>query len=255
MNATASARIRCAADVLLDARSRQRRASALPDLAAPRTAGEAYAIQDTIVEALGPVAGWKVGAKSATAKPTCAPLCRAWLVPSPASFAAASVSLNGIEAELAFTLSRDLPHRRERYTAAELAASIAAVHPAIEVVESRYTDFRAMNPLSLLADFLSHGALVVGPGISLPAGFDVATQTVELDIDDARAATAVGSNPAGDPFRLLAWLAGHVAARRGGLRAGDIVTTGSWTGLRFVPNGAQVTARFPGIGEARAGLG
>lgn len=240
-----------AARPLLDARAHGRRLPTLPDDATPRTADDAYAIQDAIVAATGAIGGWKVGAKTRTAQPTCAPLCRAWLVQSPACFAATAFSLYGIESELAFTLARDLPPRREHYREADLVASIASIHPAIEIVESRYTDFRAVDPLSLLADFLSHGALVVGPGVAVPLHFDVSHQGVELDVDGERVIASVDSNPAGNPFRLLAWLANHVAERRGGLRSGDIVTTGSWTGLRFAPPRAAVTARFDGIGEAR----
>ena len=39
--------------------------------------------------------------------------------------------------------------------------------------------------------------------------------------------------------------------RYGGLRAGDVITTGAWTGMHFVDPGAEIVARFPGIGEAR----
>jgi 2-keto-4-pentenoate hydratase len=51
---------------------------------------------------------------------------------------------------------------------------------------------------------------------------------------------------------LLTWLANHTNVRSGGLRRGDIVTTGSWTGLRFVASGARVEAAFPGIGGVDA---
>ncbi len=45
---------------------------------------------------------------------------------------------------------------------------------------------------------------------------------------------AAGGNPAGDPLRLVTWLANHGAHRGRPLRAGDIVAMGSCTGLRFV---------------------
>ncbi len=61
---------------------------------------------------------------------------------------------------------------------------------------------------------------------------------------------AVGGNPAGHPKRLLAWLAGHAASRGKPLKKGDIVTTGSHTGITIAPLGARVTARFEGLGEA-----
>ena len=59
------------------------------------------------LQRLAPIGGWKVGAKSASAEPTCAPLPATLILRSPQRFAAGRFAVNGIEAELAFTLSRD----------------------------------------------------------------------------------------------------------------------------------------------------
>jgi 2-keto-4-pentenoate hydratase len=248
---TIDPRTQRAAQLLLDARATGKRLPELPADARPRSAGEAYAVQDAIVRAVGPIAAWKVGARSPSDEPACAPICAPWLVRSPARFAAGTFALNGVEAELAFTLARDLPPRASPYTGGDVAAAIASVHAAIEVVESRYADFRAVDAPSLLAVCASHGARGGGAGTPLPASFDVRAQAVELDVDGASAVRDRDSNAAGEPLRLLAWLANHAAARVGGLRKGAVVTTGTWTGLTLVPQGAPVCARFPGIGEAR----
>jgi 2-keto-4-pentenoate hydratase len=42
----------------------------------------------------------------------------------------------------------------------------------------------------------------------------------------------------------------HCAKRGLGLHAGDVITTGAWTGLEMAKIGDEVTAKFPGIGEA-----
>ena len=57
-------------------------------------------------------------------------------------------------------------------------------------------------------------------------------------------------NPAGDPLRLLTWLANEGARSLGGLRAGQWVTTGSCTGTVLVAPGARVMAKLGGIGCA-----
>src|SRR5207248_10803606 len=84
--------------------------------------------------------------------------------PSPASFAAGELRLIGIEAEIAFRLGRDLPARAAVYDRAEVTAG-AALHPAIEVVDSRYADFRSLDRLSILADNFSNGGLGYGPAV------------------------------------------------------------------------------------------
>ncbi len=57
-------------------------------------------------------------------------------------------------------------------------------------------------------------------------------------------------NPAGDPLRLLVWLANEGARSLGGLRAGQWVTTGSCTGTVLVAPGTVVGADFPDLGCA-----
>jgi 2-keto-4-pentenoate hydratase len=241
-------RVGRAAQLLLEARRTKRRLVVLPDDACPQSTLEAYAIQDAVLESMGVLGGWKVGAKSASAEPTCAPLPAALILHSPQRFAAGAFALNGIEAELAFTLSRDLPPRAEPYVETEMMAAVECVHPAIEVVDSRFLDLAEPDAFSLLADFQSNGALVLGTGVAMPEVFAAGRQSVHLDVDGVRIVDAQGSNPAGSITRLLAWLANHAAVRRGGLRRAEVVTTGSWTGMRFVAAGARVAAAFPGIG-------
>jgi len=243
-----------AAEFLLAARHSGQRPAALPENMRPRTVGDAYAIQDAVAAKLGAIGGWKVGAKNASAEPTCAPLPATLILRSPQRFAAGRFAHNGVEAELAFTLSHDLPPRPKPYRVADLEAAVATVHAAIEIVDSRFVDLNGVDALSLLADFQSNGALVVGNGVALPQAFQSSTQQVTLEIDGKRVVESRGSNPAGDVLCLLAWLANHATARCGGLRRGDIVTTGSWTGMRFVASGTRVEAAFAGIGGADVGF-
>jgi 2-keto-4-pentenoate hydratase len=48
------------------------------------------------------------------------------------------------------------------------------------------------------------------------------------------------------------WLANHCAARGLGLAAGQVVTTGSFTGMQFAPAGAQVRGEIDGLGAVEA---
>ena len=80
-------------------------------------------------------------------------------------------------------------------------------------------------------------------------GIDPLRQTVRLTLDGALRHEGVGGNSAGDNVRLLVWMANHGARSLGGLRAGQIVTTGSCSGTDFVEPGTRVRAEFPGIGS------
>jgi 2-keto-4-pentenoate hydratase len=242
------------ARLLLAARESGSGIAALAPELVPATADEAYAVQDIVAARLGRIAGWKVGAPSPSAEPNCAPLFADLVAASPARWRAARFPLGGIEGELAFRFGHDLPPRAKPYSEDEVWQAVATLHPAIELVQSRFADFRAAEKLALLADFVSNGAFCYGAALADWRRVDFRRQSARLTIDGKEAASAVGGNAAGHPKRLLAWLANHRARRGRGLAAGDIVTTGSHTGLAFIAAGATATVQFAGIGEANLKL-
>ncbi len=236
-----------AANVLVEAWRTRTRVPGLPDGCRPVTVEEAYAIQAAVARAMGGVAGWKTGASSPTAEPSRAPLLAGLVSLGPVTFAAGAFHLLGIEAEIAFRVGRDLLPRLVPYSRAEVLAALDTLHPAIEVVDSRFRDREAVDELSRVADNQSNGHLVYGAPVADWRPVDLTRQPVRLTVDGAVVAEAIGGNTGGDPLRGVEWLANHLAARGGGLRAGEIVTTGSCTGLLFVKPGAVVVAEFPGL--------
>lgn len=242
------------ARLLLEARDSGRRIAALPPELIPVTAAAAYEVQALVAARLGSIAGWKVGAASPTAEITCAPLFASLVAASPARFPARQFPLGGIEGELAFQLGRALPPRAEAYGEDEVWAAVATLHPAIELVNSRYTDVRSSDKRALLADNQANGAFCYGAGLEDWRHVDFLNQPARLEIDGKEAASAVGGSAAGHPKQLLARLANHCAERQLGLAAGIIITTGTHTGLVLAAPGATATVRFSGIGKASVTL-
>jgi len=222
----------------------------LPAKIAPQDLAGAYAVQDAVMQDLGPIGGWKVGARGPDAVPNCAPLPRQLIFAQGDGIPAELLRLRGVEAEIGFKLGDDLPPRGKPYEIADVAKSVESVHPTLEIVESRYVDFRTVEPLSVLADSNSNGALIVGPAVAVPArnAERFALLNVSLRFDGMEKVRALGGNPAVDLLRLLAWLANHAGERCGGLKRGDIVTTGSHTGMQFASAGTRVEADFVGLG-------
>ena len=226
----------------------------------PRDAAEAYAVQDAVVRARGPIAGWKVGAASSQAQPARAALSRAsvWVAAAgePVLLAASGFAVMGVEAEWVYELRADLPARATPYSAAEVLAAVVSVRAAIEVCDTRFAAWAQQGAWSRLADQACHGALIVGSGTADVAAVQPLAQGVSLSVNGAVAVQhATWSNPAGDPLRLLTWLANEGARSLGGLCAGQWVTTGSCTGTVLVAPGTVVVADFPGLGRAELQLG
>ena len=235
------------ANLLLDARRRQMPIEELPAELRPMTIAEAYAMQDMIAAAYGEVGGWKVGAPTAEAEPNFAPM--------PAAFVAASGAVlrgrryRGLEAEVAFRLGSDLPVRSSGYARSEVLDAVASCHPAIEVLESGLVDPTKVGRLSMLGDLQMHGGFVYGPAIADWRSIDFGSERVTLALDGSIRADKTGSNTSGDLLRLLPYLANEGAARTGGLRAGQWVTTGSWTGNLQAIARSSVDVTFSSLGR------
>jgi 2-keto-4-pentenoate hydratase len=215
----------------------------------PTDAAEAYAIQALIQSHLGPIGGWKVG--HGPRGFTCAPMPASHVMASPAQVPQHECPDRGVEAEIAVRIVHDLPPRPEPYTTDDILAAIATAHPAIELLQSRYTDVTAVDPLTNLADSLSHYGFVWGDAIPGWQSIDLATETVAVQVNGAEIKRCTG-NPAGDMLPLVVWLANHGAHWAGGLKAGQFVTTGSWTAKDFVPAGATVKMVFDHCGAVEA---
>lgn len=226
-------------------------AAAIPhrDAQAP-DAEAAYAVQDATLAALGPAGGWKVGAKGPAELPACAPLPARGFFPGGARLLGPPWRMRGVEVEVAVRLRQDLPAAGGVPGAGELRDAVECVLPVIEVVETRLADWRDSSPLSQLADLQTHGGLVIGETSTLdPADLDLRTVQAYLAFDGQPVASTRGANPAADMWRLLGWLAQHCARRGQPLRAGQVITTGSCTGLLFAPEGSRVQAQLDGIGR------
>ena len=212
---------------------------------------DAYRVQDAVFSALHasrPMA-WKVGTAAPTAEPSAAPIAR--VLASPASVAGAEFKMIGVEVEIGFRLARDLPERQESYDEREIADAVAETLVMIELCDTRLADWETAPAMWRLADFQLNAGLVWGGGRPDTRAIDFTGLHAELWIDGVKKKDLAGAHPLGNPARLLPWLARHCAQRNAPLRAGDLVTTGSWTGMDFVFAGSEVIARFPGVGEAR----
>jgi 2-keto-4-pentenoate hydratase len=217
----------------------------LDPLLRPADVAAAYLIQDDVAAVLGPIAGWKVGRNPTDGLDTCAPLFRSRIFSGGPAPTPASLLGTALEIEFAFRVGADLLPREESYTLAEVAEAIDAFVPLVELVGGRFLDRPNLSPPEQLAD--GYGAAVfVGTPVADWSGLDFAALRAELRIDGKPVQSACDAHPAGNPLLLVVWLANHLARRpaAGGLKRGQIVTTGGLAGVTAVTGGEQVEARY-----------
>lgn len=257
MNDSAPSKATQAARLLIAVRRGAPRLPALPIALAPQTLAEAYAIQHEVVRELGSsIAGWKATLFDAH-QGICAPLPASSVIDAPAYFpthrpATANTTRFGVEPEIAFRLGDDLPPLAagRRYERETVCAALVSAHAAVEVIVSRYADSEAVSQLERVADNFMNEALVIG--LSVPAWRELAIADLELDVrvDQVSVFRGRGGHPLGDPLLPVVWLANHLSELGRGLRAGEIVTTGSCNGLRVLGPGQHYSAYFVGLGSA-----
>jgi 2-keto-4-pentenoate hydratase len=238
-----------AVEALLEAR-RTGRQVVPPVALADRAA--IFAVQDGVAKASGPVDGWKVGAKTPTAEPNCAPLLAGALVASPAKFDGKAMHMIGIEVEISFHIVRDIPARDVPVGRDEALDAVGDAFVGMEVVDTRLADFKTADPAWLLADNQMNHALVIGDPIQKWKTLDWANLQVRQMIDGKVEVEHGGGLGAIDPVPRLAWMIDHAVRQRGGLRKGQAITTGSWTGLRYYPPGITARGEFVGLGAVEA---
>ena len=221
----------------------------LPQSARPQSRDDAFAIQDAVLAKLDEKpGGWKVGALP-DGSAFVAPIYASAVKPSPASLPARGFHVIGIECEIGFRLNQALPSRAQPYSRDEVMA-VAAMHPTIEIVDSRYRDFQSLDRLQVLADNFSNGGLVYGAAASGWEGTDLAHPPIEVTVDGKPFADCTGLR-AGNPIDLLVTAVNEVR-QRGGVAAGTFVTTGTHTGMVFTQPGVRIRADFGRFGTVEA---
>lgn len=146
-----------------------------------------------------------------------------------------------VEPEIAFLLSDDL---EPPVSAADVLAATAALLPCLEVVDSRFVDFR-FQALDNIADNSSAAMVAVGDPVP-PDGMDLPLLGVAIYEDGSLRHTAAGAAALDHPAAAVAWMANHSPRR---LQAGWIVISGGLTGPIDLGEGTVVTADFDRIGS------
>jgi 2-keto-4-pentenoate hydratase len=235
-----------------------------PDIA-PRDEAEGYRIQhavhDLLAADVGPLVGYKIGCTSAVMQNYLG-------IPHPCGGGVFSrgvhssgVSLRhgdfvrvGVECEIAVRLGGDLAASGTAFTADTVAPAIDAYHPAIEIVDDRYADWRSIGAPTLVADDFFAAGCVLGAPVSRSVAPDLLHVIGRAAINGVEAGRGTGADVLGHPHAALAWLANHLAACGKHLRAGQIVLTGSLVKTLWLNAGDRAVMELSGLGTVAAQL-
>jgi 2-oxo-3-hexenedioate decarboxylase/2-keto-4-pentenoate hydratase len=258
--------IAAAAKLIAAARRSRTPLAPLPGEIAPSNEAEGYRIQgavhDLLVADFGPLVGHKIGCTSAVMQ-------QYLNIPHPCAGAVFERGVHrsgallrhrdfvrvGVECEIAVRLSRDLDPSTAPFTADNVAPAIEAYLPSIEIVDDRYVDWQGIGGPTLVADDFFAAGWVFGEAVNRSKAPDLLTLQGRALINGREVARGTGADVLGHPHNALAWLGNHLAASGKGLRAGEIVLTGSLVKTLWLATGDQVTMDLSGLGMVSAEFG
>jgi 2-keto-4-pentenoate hydratase len=235
------------------------RPSAPPSERRALTVAEAYAVQDRLREALVAqgerVVGWKVGlttralqAQFGLDEPVAGFLLASGVLPTGSDVPLARFCGLVVEAEIALVMKHDLAG--PGVTAPRALLAVEGALPALELVDFRFSG----KPVGtdMIADGVYANAIVLGNALTDVTRLDLALEGLVYELSGAVAATNTAAEVMGSPINSLAWLADHLGARGLGLRAGDVVMSGSVSALLRPKAGDTVRATYTRLGAVAA---
>ena len=239
------------AELLTTARREARQIPSLgPDLV-PESNDAGYAVNRLVARELGwePL-GWKIAGTTPAMReklrlsgPIYGRTYRRFAVFSPARLRLASLLDPLLECEFFVTLNRDLPAREAPWTMAEIQEAVGAVHAGIEVAECRFPNSELPPLPAILADGSASGRYVFGDPIASWSD-GLSGVEVTLETDGVLRRRGAGAEVMGDPLCPLLWLAEELRRWGEGLREGEMISTGSTTGMLPVRGVQNVRAVF-----------
>ena len=238
-----------------------RQQSGLDARLVPPDPATAYRVAGLVAEELGwPVLGWKIAAfkeEMQQALRTDSPIYgRTYFVTeTPITVVHAKLASPIPEVEFQARLGADLPPRAKPYSVEEVTEAVASLHPGLELAECRFIHDAAFPPLpAILADGAGSGTIVYGPAIADWKSRDIAGQEATLSSDGRLRRKGTAGAALDHPMAPLTWLANELSRTGVGLKAGQMVSTGTLTGMLAPKPGETYVADFGSFGSVSVSL-
>lgn len=143
-----------------------------------------------------------------------------------------------IEPEIAFLTNKDLSGTVTREQVLEACAGVAS---ALEILDSRYTEFKYFSMEDVIADNSSSSDFVVGPWVKDFKNIDLINLKMEMLVDGKITQSGVSKDISGDPVASVIELCALLAERGQVLKAGSIVLAGAATAAEMLKPGMKIS--------------
>jgi 2-keto-4-pentenoate hydratase len=222
----------------------------------PVSEDAAYALQieanGIIAQSLGGVAGLKIGCTTPVMRaflginnPAAGEIFASTIHRGEASLTRADYIMPGVECEAAIRVSTDIEPSGPAPRAHDVVDAVLA---AIEIVDNRYDDYKALGVNWLIADNFFNSGAVLGEPVTNWQSLDLPALEGRTMVNSAEVGHGLGASVMGHPFHALDWLIARRRASGLGISKGTICLLGSVVETKWVNAGDEVQIEIAGLG-------
>jgi len=216
----------------------------------------AYQIQSLMTKKLGKRIGWKVGV-DAQGTFVRAPMFQRTLFQNNTEAKRSLFNRCLVESELAIIFRETMTTKA--FSIDQILHNILSINVGIEICDSRLQNWPNCEANLQLADSLTHGGYIIGSGVNSnqkPLTLDMLKQgefSIRIGAENNPPRFTLQNyreHPFKDISKLILWLVNDLISKKDIINAGDIITTGSFSGSTPVEQGEKTVVAFKDIGEA-----
>jgi 2-oxo-3-hexenedioate decarboxylase len=149
-----------------------------------------------------------------------------------------------IEPEIAFKTSKEL---KWPVTRSDVLNNCEAIAACMEILDSRYTEFKYFSMEDVIADNSSSSHFVMGEWLKDFKSLDLLNLSMEMFVDDKLAAKGNSKDISGDPVQSVIELCEMLHKRGKTLPAGSIVLAGAATTAVELKDKMQIKLTVDGL--------
>ncbi len=250
---------KAAAQIIAEARWATTPLNILPEACYPATVEEGYRVQAALhalqaKSAMGRRAGYKIGCTTQVMQdylgidhPCAGGVMERGIHNGQATLNYTDFVRPGVECEIVARLGSDIPIGTG-HTADDVATHVDAMMIGIEIVDDRYTNFRAIGLPTLIADDFFNAGCVLGTPLENWQNLDLPDLEGGFSINNEARTLGRGADIMGHPLAALAWFADHMTMTGGQLKAGDFIMLGSVVKTHWFDKSGEAVAEIRGLG-------
>ncbi|WP_216827400.1 2-keto-4-pentenoate hydratase [Alkalihalobacterium elongatum] len=154
-----------------------------------------------------------------------------------------------IEPEIAFIFNKEV--KGPIVTVTDILAATAYIAPAMEIIDSRYRNFKFTLP-DVVADNSSSSRYLISDRLTPVSDIDIRLMGMVFKKNGEIVTTSAGASVMGHPARAVAWMVNRLVKKGQSIKPGEVVLSGALSEAFSIESGDHFSVSFDRIGSVEA---